>query len=126
MERVEGCGFQGTLWGEEQGVEVFIAINAELEGDGLLTGEMFVNPDEDEDSDEGEDPEEAEDPEGGLDLKDPRTWNGGGSMDISCTGYRAFETIFLEPLSEEEYPKLKKRMEKKLEEFHKKNRSGPA
>lgn len=132
MHRVEGCGFQGTLWAEEEGFEVFLAMNATMESDELITGEMFMNPEEEEDAEEGEeakereDPEEEEDSEGGFNLKDPTTWKAdAGNIGVKCKGYRPFEFSFLEPLSEKEYPKLKKRMEKKLEEFHKKNRSGP-
>lgn len=122
MERVDGCGFQGTLWGEEEGVEVFMAINAKLESDEFMTGELFLNPEEDE---EAENPEDSEDPEAGGGTRDRKIWKAGGGMEISCKGYRPWEFSFVEPLSEKEYPKLKKRMEKKLEEFHRKNRSGP-
>jgi hypothetical protein len=46
-------------------------------------------------------------------------------MGITCKAYRPFEIAFEEPLSEEEYPELKKRMEKKLEEVRRKGSSGP-
>ena len=127
MHRVEGCGFQGTLWGEEEGMEMFMAMNATMHGDELITGELFLNPGEEEEDEEGEDAEEAEDSEEGFKLKDPTTWKAdAGPIGVSCKGYRPWEFSFLEPLSEEEYPKLKKRMEKKLEEFKKKNREGPS
>ena len=132
MERVEGCGFQGTLWAEEQGVEVFMAMNATMVNDELITGELFLNPGEEEEDEEGEEAEErdeAEDPEDSEEkfkLKDPTTWKAdAGAFGVECKGYRPWEFSYLEPLSEKEYPKLKKRMEKKLEEFHEKNRSGP-
>ena len=35
-------------------------------------------------------------------------------MGTDCKGYRPFEIEFLEPLSEKDYPKLEKKMEKKL------------
>lgn len=37
-----------------------------------------------------------------------------GGMGTDCKGYRPFEIEFLEPLSEKDYPKLEKKMEKKL------------
>ena len=123
LERVEDCGFQGTLWAEEEGIEVFMAINAKLESDEFMTGELFLNPEDDE---EPEDPEDSEEPEARDGSKNRKIWKAGGDMEISCKGYRPWEMSFVEPLSEKEYPKLKKRMEKKLEEFHRKNRSGPS
>jgi len=133
MHRVEGCGFQGTLWGEEEGMEVFMAMNATMHGDELMTGELFLNPGEEEDAEEAEaseepdESEETKDSEKEFKLKNPTTWKAdAGSIGVECKGYRPWEFSFLEPLSEDEYPKLKKRMEKKLEEFKKKNREGPS
>lgn len=40
---------------------------------------------------------------------------------MMCEYYRPFEIAFDEPLGKDEYPKLKKRMEKKLEEIRKKD-----
>ena len=40
---------------------------------------------------------------------------------MMCEYYRPFEITFDEPLGKDEYPKLKKRMEKKLEEIRKKD-----
>ena len=48
----------------------------------------------------------------------------GVAMGMSCKAYRPYEIAFEEPLSEEEYPKLKERMEKKLEEVRRKGSSG--
>jgi len=42
------------------------------------------------------------------------------SMGADCTGYRAFEIEFLEPLSEKDYAKLEKNMQKELEKAREK------
>jgi hypothetical protein len=44
MERVEGCGYEGTINGEEDGVNMVIEVTWAFEGDEFLKGEMHSNP----------------------------------------------------------------------------------
>jgi len=82
MDRVEGCGYEGTINGEEDGIKMVIDVTWVLEGDELIKGEMHSNP---------------------------------SLQGMTCEYYRPFEITFDEALREDEYPKLKKKMEKKLE-----------
>ena len=84
MERVESCGYEGTINGEEDGIKMVIEVTWALEGDEFIKGEMHSNP---------------------------------SLQGMACEYYRPFEITFDEALGEDEYPKLKKKMEKKLEEL---------
>jgi hypothetical protein len=84
MDRVEGCGYEGTINGEEDGIKMVIDVTWVLEGDELIKGEMHSNP---------------------------------SLQGMTCEYYRPFEITFDEALREDEYPKLKKKMEKKLKEI---------
>lgn len=84
MERVEGCGYEGTINGEEDGIKMVIEVTWTLEGDGFIKGEMHSNP---------------------------------SLQGMACEYYRPFEITFDEALRQDEYPKLKKKMEKKLEKL---------
>jgi hypothetical protein len=87
MGRVDdGCGFEGTIEGEEEGVDMVIDITWTLENDEFIKGEMSSET---------------------------------SQMGITCEYYRPFEISFHEALSEQEYVKLKPKMEKKLEEVRK-------
>ena len=44
MKRVEGCGYDGTINGEEDGVKMVIEVKWTFEGDEFLKGEMHSNP----------------------------------------------------------------------------------
>ena len=44
MERVEDCGYEGTINGEEDGVNMVIEATWALEGDEFIKGEMHSNP----------------------------------------------------------------------------------
>jgi hypothetical protein len=118
MERVEGCGFEGTIRGVEDGVEVVINATLTLEGDEFITGEAYWNM-EGPDDPEGEEAEEGEEgKKGKKGKKGNKGMKGMGGMGITCKAYRPFEIAFEEPLSEEEYPE-------KLEEVRRKGSSGP-
>ena len=84
MERAEDCGYEGTINGEEDGVNMVIEVTWALEGDKFIKGEMHSNP---------------------------------SLQGMTCEYYRPFEITFDEALSEDEYAKLKKEMEKKLEKI---------
>jgi hypothetical protein len=84
LERVEDCGYEGTINGEEDGVNMVIEVTWELEGDEFIKGEMHSNP---------------------------------SLQGMTCEYWRPFEISFDEVLGEEEYAKLKKKMEKKLEKI---------
>jgi hypothetical protein len=115
MERVEGCEFEGTVRGVEDGIEVVINGTHTVVSEDFITGEAYWNMDAPDDP-EGEEGEEGE--EGKKDKKGKKGKKGKKSMGgigMSCKAYRPYEIAFEEPLSEEEYPKLKERMEKKLE-----------
>ena len=84
MERVEGCGYEGTINGDEDGIKMVIAVTWALEGDKFIKGEMHSNP---------------------------------SLQGMTCEYYRPFEITFDEALREDEYAKLKKKMEKKLEKI---------
>lgn len=88
VERVDGCGYEGTVNGEEDGIQMVIDITWTLEGDNFIKGEMHS-----ESSLQG----------------------------MTCEYYRPFEITFDEPLGEDEYADLKKKMEKKLEKIRGKN-----
>lgn len=117
MERAEDCEFAGTVRGVEDGVEVGVNMTLTIETDEFITGEAYWNM-------EGPDGEEGE--EGKKSKKDKKRKGGklGVAMGMSCKAFRPFEVAFEEPLSEEEYPELKERMEKKLEEVLRKGSSG--
>lgn len=93
MERVEGCGYEGTINGEEDGIKMVIEVTWALEGDEFIKGEMHSNP---------------------------------SLQGMTCEYYRPFEITFDEALREDEYAKLKKKMEKKLEKIRGKGRQGTA
>jgi len=84
MERVEDCGYEGTINGEEDGVNMVIEVTWELEGDEFIKGEMHSNP---------------------------------SLQGMTCEYWRPFEIRFDQALGEDEYAKLKKKMEKKLEKI---------
>ena len=44
MERVEGCGYEGRINGEEDGVKMVIEVAWALEGDEVIKGEMHSKP----------------------------------------------------------------------------------
>ena len=44
MERVEGCGYEGTINGEEDGIKMVIEVTWALEGDEFIKGEMHSKP----------------------------------------------------------------------------------
>lgn len=118
MERVDGCEFEGWVRGVEEGVEVIINSSFTVVSEDFTTGEAYWNmdlPDE---------PEGEEGKKGKKDKKSKKSKKGMGSMGMSCKAYRPYEVAFEEPLSEEEYPELKARMEKKLEEVLRKGKSG--
>jgi outer membrane protein assembly factor BamB len=83
MARTEGCGFAGTIRGEEDGVEMVIEITWALEGDEFIKGEMHSEP---------------------------------SFQGMTCEYYRPFEITFSEPIPDDEYAKLKKKMEQRLEQ----------
>ena len=87
----------------------------------FITGEAYWNMDA---PDAPDDPEGEEGKKAKKGKKDKKGKKGMGGMGVSCNAYRPYEIAFEEPLSEEEYPKLKERMEKKLEEVLRKGKSG--
>jgi hypothetical protein len=120
MERVEGCDFEGTVRGVEEGVEVVINGTHTVVSEDFITGEAYWNmegPDGEEDNEGEEDIEGEEGKKSKKSKKDKKRKGGklGVAMGMSCKAYRPYEIAFEEPLSDEEYPKLKERMEKKLE-----------
>lgn len=44
LERVEGCGYAGTINGEENGINMVIEVTWTLEEDEFIKGEMHANP----------------------------------------------------------------------------------
>ena len=58
MERVEGCGFEGTVRGVEAGVEVVVNGTLTIETDEFITGEAYWNMEVPDDP-EGEDGKEG-------------------------------------------------------------------
>ena len=123
MERVEDCEFEGTVRGVEDGIEVVINATLTIETDEFITGEAWWNME----GPDGEDGEDGEDDKKSKKAKKDKKKKGGKlgvALGMSCKAYRPFEIAFEEPLSEEEYPKLKERMEKKLEKVLRKGSSG--
>ena len=125
MERAEDCEFEGTVRGVEDGVEVVVNMTLAVETDEFITGEAWWNM-EGPDGEEGEEDEEGKDDKKSKKAKKDKKKGGklGVAMGMSCKAYRPYEIAFEEPLSDEEYPKLKERMEKKLEEVRRKGSSG--
>lgn len=81
MKKVEDCRYEGTINGEEDGVNMVIEVTWTVENGEHIKGEMHSNP---------------------------------SLQGMMCEYYRPFEIAFDEPLSEAEYTKRKKKMEKKL------------
>ena len=126
MERAEDCEFAGTVRGVEDGVEVVVNMTLTIENDEFITGEAYWNM-EGPDGEEDEEGEEGEEGKKSKKSKKDKKRKGGKlavATGMSCKAYRPFEVAFEEPLSEEEYPELKERMEKKLEEVLRKGSSG--